>query len=30
MADIVGYQYQHHFAAAFKRKFGYPRSQLKG
>jgi AraC-like DNA-binding protein len=29
VADRVGYQHPHHFAAAFKRKFGYCPSMLK-
>lgn len=29
VADLVGYQHPHHFAAAFKRKFGYSPGKLK-
>lgn len=30
VADLVGYQHPYHFAAAFKRKFGYSPGKLKG
>lgn len=30
VADVVGYKHPHHFAAAFKRKFGYLPGELRG